>query len=52
MGQDYISIEEAAEQSGLHVETLKRLLRAGVLAGYKSVERGRSRPEALEFVGP
>ncbi|MGH2522691.1 MAG: helix-turn-helix domain-containing protein [Anaerolineales bacterium] len=43
MGEDYISLEEAAQRSGLHVNTIRRLLRAGVLRGYKTAERGKRR---------
>ena len=43
MGTDYISIEEAAERSGLHVGSLKRLLRQGVITGYKINHQGRRR---------
>lgn len=43
MGNDYLAIEEAAERSGLHLETLKRLLREGVIEGYKAVSGGRRR---------
>jgi excisionase family DNA binding protein len=35
MGDDYISLEEAARQSGLHPNTLRRLLRLRKLKGYK-----------------
>lgn len=43
MANGYISIQEAATRSGLHVETLKRLLREGVIEGYKAVAGGRRR---------
>jgi Helix-turn-helix domain len=35
MAEDYISIDDAAHNSGLHPNTLRRLLRAGKLKGYK-----------------
>jgi hypothetical protein len=40
---DYIPLEEAAQRSGLHANTLKRLLRRGVIRGYKGRHAGRSR---------
>ncbi len=43
MSSDYISIEEAAQRSGLHCNTLKRLLRSGAIYGYKATVHGRSR---------
>ncbi len=43
MSRDYLTLEEAAQRSGLHVETLKRLLREGVIEGYKAVYQGRRR---------
>ena len=36
MGDDYISLDEAARRSGLHPNTLRRLLRSGEIRGYKS----------------
>lgn len=35
MGDDYISVEEAARRSGLHENTVRRLLRSGEITGYK-----------------
>jgi Helix-turn-helix domain len=32
---DYISLKEAAKRSGLHENSLRRLLRAGDIQGYK-----------------
>lgn len=43
MGNDYIPIEEAADLSGLHENTLRRLLREGVIRGYKAPVEGRQR---------
>ncbi len=43
MGDDYIPIEEAAQQSGLHINTLKRLLREGVIEGYKAIHQRKRR---------
>ena len=43
MSSDYITIEEAAQRSGLHSNTIARLLRRGVLHGYKASEAGRSK---------
>ena len=43
MAKDYIPIEEAAQRSGLHSNTIQRLLRRGVLQGYKATYQGRSR---------
>ena len=43
MGKDYITLEEAAERSKLHPNTLKRLLRAGEIRGFKAVHDGRKR---------
>lgn len=42
VAKDYISIEEAAQWSGLHSNTIQRLLRRGVLQGYKTIQ-GRTR---------
>jgi hypothetical protein len=41
MGDDYLPLVEAAEQSGLHENTLKRLLRQGIVAGRKAIHNGR-----------
>jgi hypothetical protein len=41
MGQDYIPLEEAARMSGLHPNTLKRLLREDVIRGFKGTYRGQ-----------
>jgi len=43
MDHDYIPLEEAARRSGLHSETLKRLLRGGVIVGHKAAYGGRRR---------
>jgi Helix-turn-helix domain len=43
MGDDFITIAEAIEISGLHVNTLMRLLRQGVIRGYKTKWNGRRR---------
>ncbi len=43
VAKDYITIEEAAQRSGLHTNTIARLLRRGVLHGYKASVHGRSR---------
>jgi excisionase family DNA binding protein len=43
MGDDFVTLAEAAALSGLHKNTLKRLLRQGVLRGYKMVWEGRMR---------
>ena len=43
MGDDYIPLEEAAQQSGLHPNTLRRLLREGVIRGFKTAYRGKQR---------
>lgn len=39
----HISITEAAHQSGLHPNSLRRLLRQGEISGYKSSIDGKSR---------
>ena len=41
MGDDYIPLEEAAQRSGLHPNTLRRLLREGVIHGYKASYSGK-----------
>ena len=41
MGNDYIPLEEAAQRSGLHLNTLRRLLRAGIIHGYKASYGGK-----------
>jgi hypothetical protein len=43
VGTDYIPIEAAARRSGLHVNSLKRLLRQGAISGYKIKYQGRHR---------
>jgi hypothetical protein len=43
MSSDYVPIEEAAQLSGLHLNTLRRLLRVGVVRGYKLNHGGRQR---------
>jgi len=41
MGNDYIPLEEAAQRSGLHPNTLRRLLRKGEIHGYKASYGGK-----------
>jgi DNA-binding Lrp family transcriptional regulator len=43
MGDEFIPIEQAAQQSGLHINTLKRLLREGVIEGYKAIYQRKRR---------
>lgn len=43
MGGDYISIGDAAGRSGLHPNTIQRLLRQGKLDGFKEHHGGRFR---------
>lgn len=43
MDHDYIPLDEAVRRSGLHPETLKRLLRGGVITGFKAAHGGRRR---------
>jgi hypothetical protein len=43
MNEEFVPLDEAARLSGLHVNTLWRLLREGVLRGYKTTERGKER---------
>lgn len=43
MGGEYISIEEAAARSGLHPNTIQRLLRQGKLEGFKEHHGGQFR---------
>lgn len=43
MKDEYLTLEAAAQQSGLHTNTLRRLLREGVLRGYKIGHRGKQR---------
>ena len=43
MGDDFIPLDQAAALSGLHKNTLKRLLRQGEIRGYKAVWEGRRR---------
>lgn len=40
---DFVTLEEAARRSGLHPNSLKRLLRQGVLRGFKTTQAGRRR---------
>jgi DNA-binding IclR family transcriptional regulator len=42
VGIDYINLKEAARRSGLHSKTIQRLLREGVLDGFKS-KKGATR---------
>ena len=41
MSDDYVPLEEAAVRSGLHPNTLRRLLRERVIYGYKGNYRGK-----------
>ena len=41
MGADYINISEAAARSGLHPNTIQRLLRQGKLEGFKDHHSGK-----------
>ncbi len=41
MVEEFIPLDEAAQRSGLHVNTLRRLLREGALRGYKTREQGK-----------
>jgi helix-turn-helix protein len=41
VSNDFIPIEEAARRSGLHSNTIKRLLRSGQLRGHKTNLSGR-----------
>ncbi len=43
MVEKFIPLDEAAQRSGLHVNTLRRLLREGALRGYKTREQGKQR---------
>ena len=43
VGVDYIPIAEAARRSGLHRNTIQRLLRQGSLAGFKEHHGGQFR---------
>lgn len=43
MSSNYVPIEEAAQLSGLHLNTLRRLLRVGVMRGFKLNHGGRQR---------
>ncbi len=43
MADDYIFLEEAVRLSGLHMNTLRRLLREGTLRGYKTTHEGKQR---------
>ena len=43
MGEEFIPLDEAAQRSGLHVNTLRRLLREGALRGYKTRKQGKQR---------
>jgi excisionase family DNA binding protein len=43
VGNDFLSIEEAAARSGLHPNTIQRLLRQGKLEGFKEHHDGRYR---------
>lgn len=41
MREEFVRLEEAARRSGLHPNTLRRLLREGTLHGYKAVQHGK-----------
>ncbi len=41
MSHEFITLEAAAQRSGLHPNTLRRLLRAGIIYGYKSSYQGK-----------
>jgi len=43
VGNDYLSIGEAAARSGLHPNTIQRLLRQGKLEGFKEHHGGQYR---------
>ena len=43
MSNEYISLEAAIEVSGLHPNTLRRLLREGAVRGRKTVLKGQAR---------
>jgi excisionase family DNA binding protein len=43
VSKDYLTVEEAAQRSGLHVNSIKRLVRAGVVEGHKATVNGRHR---------
>ena len=43
MGNDYIPIDQAAARSGLHPNTIQRLLRQGKLHGFKDHHSGQMR---------
>jgi hypothetical protein len=41
MSDEFVRLEEASRRSGLHPNTLRRLLREGALYGYKAVHHGK-----------
>lgn len=43
MGTDYVKLKEAQRISGMHPDTLKRLLRSGEIRGFKATDDGRHR---------
>lgn len=43
MKDEYLTLKEAARRSGLHTNTIQRLLQQGVLTGHKAVVHGRLR---------
>ncbi len=43
MSDDYMTVEEAAQISGLHPNTLRRLLRQRQIVGYKKTADGKVR---------
>jgi hypothetical protein len=43
VGNDYVPLDEAVRLSGLHKDSLERLLRRGVIDGFKATYNGRRR---------
>lgn len=43
MEPGYVELGEASSKSGLHPNTLRRLLRNGTIFGYKGTQRGKFR---------
>lgn len=43
VSDEYLLLDDAARRSGLHANTIQRLLQRGVLTGHKAVVRGRRR---------
>ena len=42
MADDFIPLNDAVIRSGLHPNTLRRLLREGVIRGFKAAHNGKS----------